>query len=145
MPINPSQTYAGGGTLGNVASIAPSGSQSIITLTGPTVFARRSPQNRFYLLSSPTSFCLNDNTGIVTRYTDYGVDAAQAFPPVGATEDLMGEDFFASGDVFLYQPGTLSRSGILQINFGVQNRNRNLAGNSESFEVFHEVHIRNVP
>jgi len=145
MPINPTQTYSGSGTLGGVASIVPSGSQSLITLNAPTVFSRRSPQDRFYLLSSPTSFCLDDSTGVVTRYTDYGVDATQSFPPSGATEDLMGEDFSVNGDVFNYQPGNLSRTGLLQLNLRIQNRNRNLSGNSESFEVFHEVHIRNVP
>lgn len=145
MPINPIQTYGASGTLASVASITPSGTQSLITLSTPTVFARRSPQNRFYLLSSPTSFCLDDSSGNVTRYTEYGIDAAQSFPPTGATEALMGEDFSASGAVFNYQPGTLSRSGILQLNLRVQNRDRNLSGNAEAFEVFHEVHIRNVP
>ncbi|MCW8875624.1 MAG: prepilin-type N-terminal cleavage/methylation domain-containing protein [Kangiellaceae bacterium] len=145
MPINPSATYAGSGTLGSVASITPTGTQSTITLTGPTVFARRSPQNRFYLLDSPVSFCLNDNNGQINRYTNYTISAAQAFPPTGGTTELMGENFSINGDVFNYQPGTLSRSGILQINLVSQNRNRNLTGNSESFEVFHEVHIRNVP
>ena len=145
MPINPTTTYAGSGTLGSVASITPSGTQSTITLTGPTSFTRRSPQNRFYLLDSPVSFCLNDNNGQINRYTSYTITASQAFPPTGGTTELMGENFTINGDVFNYQPGTLSRSGILQINLVSQNRNRNLSGNSESFEVFHEVHVRNVP
>lgn len=145
MPINPVQTYNNSGTLGSISAITPTGSQSLITLAAATNFSRRSPQNRFYLLSSPSSFCLDNSTGLVNRYTAYGVDPIQSFPPVGATIDLMGENFSANGSVFNFQPGTLSRSGILQLNFRLQNRERNLAGNSESFEIFHEVHIRNVP
>ncbi|TQV88544.1 prepilin-type N-terminal cleavage/methylation domain-containing protein [Aliikangiella coralliicola] len=145
MPIDPTTTYTVAGTLGNVASIVPSGSQSTINLSAPTTFDRRSPQDRFYLLDTPVSYCLNDNNGEVNRYTGYAITAAQVFPPAGGTTELMGEDFSANGTVFNYQPGTLSRAGILQINFRLQNRDRNLAGNDESFEIFHEVHVRNVP
>ncbi len=63
----------------------------------------------------------------------------------GVVSSLMGEDFSANGVVFNYQADTLSRAGLLQINFRVQNRNRSLTGNEESFEIFHEVHVRNVP
>ncbi len=145
MPINTISTYASSGTLANVDSITSSGSQSLITLSSATTFDRRSPQNRFYLLSTPISFCLDNSTGSVTQYESYGVNASQSFPPSSATESLIGEDFSTNGNVFNYQQGTLSRSGILQMNFRVQNRNRNLSGDAESFEIYHEVHIRNVP
>jgi len=150
MPINPGSVYAGAGTLGNIGAITsagvPPGSQVTITLSAPTTFARRSPRDRFYILDSPVSFCLNDNNGELRRYSNYAVNAAQPFSaPAGATDELMGENFSASGSVFNYQPGTLSRAGLLQINFRLQSRSRNLAANEEAFEVFHEVHVRNVP
>ncbi len=145
MPINPISTYSGSGTLATLAAITAVGNHSTITLAGATQFARRSPQNRFYILEPPTSICLNDTVGEVTQYSNYGINASQALPPAGGTNVLLGNHFSASGDVFRFQAGSLSRSGILQINFKLQNRNRNLSADSEAFEIYHEVHIRNVP
>ncbi len=145
MPIDAFSLYSITGVLGNVASITHTSNQSLITLTTPTTFNRRSPQNRFYLLNTPVSFCLNNNTGQFNRYSGYTINNVQQFPPTGGNNQLMGENYSANGNVFTYQPGTLSRAALLQFNLRLQSRTRNLAGNAESFEVFHEVHIRNVP
>ena len=150
MPINPGSVYAFAGTLGNVQTITPAGvplgSQVTITLAPAAIFSQRSPKDRFYLLDSPVSFCLNNNNGEMRRYSNYAVNAAQPFSaPAGALDELMGENFSASGAVFTYLPGSLSRAGLLQMNFRMQSRSRNLAVNEEAFEVFHEVHVRNVP
>ncbi|TQV71984.1 type II secretion system protein [Aliikangiella marina] len=145
MPINPTDIYSVAGTLGDVASIVDLGNQSQINLTGPTTFSRRSPQDRFYLLTTPISFCLDDTNGQLTRYSGYPIALAQPTPPAAGNSELIAENYRANGTVFNYQAGTLSRAGLLQINFQMQNRNRNLAGNEEAFDVFHEVHIRNVP
>lgn len=145
MPIDAASIYSGSGTLANVASVVDVGNEVTINLTAPTTFSRRSPQNRFYLLNSPVSFCLNNNNGQITRYSSYTTSGTQPVPPTGGSSALMADNFSANGTVFNYQAGTLTRAGLLQMNFRIQNRSRNLAGNSESFEVFHEVHIRNVP
>jgi len=146
MPINASSLYSAGGTLGSVASVVVSGAdpnQAVVTLSAPTNFARRSPQNRFYLLNPPVSFCLNDSNGQMTRYSSYGITPNQQTPPNGGSQ--IGNNFSVSSTVFNYQAGTLSRSGLLQINLRSQNRSRSLVGSDESFDVFHEVHVRNVP
>lgn len=145
MPINSSDIYSVAGTIGTVASIVDLGSQVQVNLTGPTTFTRRSPQDRFYLLTTPISFCLDDTNGNLTRHSGYPITLAQPTPPTAGTSELIAENYGANGVVFNYQAGTLSRAGLLQINFQMQNRNRNLAANEEAFDVFHEVHIRNVP
>jgi MSHA biogenesis protein MshO len=145
MPIDSSDVYNVTGVLANVASISTTAGQATINLTTATSFNRRSPQNRFYLLNNPVAFCLNDNNGEITRYNGHPITAAQAFPPVGGSSSLIGENFTANGTVFNYQLGTLSRASLLQINLTTQNRNRNLAANTESINVFHEVQLRNVP
>lgn len=146
MPINASSIYVGNNVVTPIASIVSSGpQQSLITLTSPTNFAQRSPQNRLYILSSPITFCLNNNTGLISRYSNYGFSASLAFPPGSGNSETIGENFWANGNVFNYQSGSLQRSGLLQINFVIQDRNRFPSGTAESFEVFHEVHIRNVP
>jgi MSHA biogenesis protein MshO len=146
MPIDPASLYASSGVLAGVNSIVTSGidpNQAVVTLNAATNFTRRSPQRRFYLLDTPVSFCLDDTNGNMTRHDGYAIAAAQQFPPPGGS--VIGENFSANTTVFNYQLGTLSRSGLLQINLFSQNRGRNLTGNSESFDVFHEVHVRNVP
>lgn len=147
MPINNSSVYnLAGGSLANVSSVTASlseANQAVVTLSSATNFARRSPQNRFYLLGSPISFCLDDSNGEMYRYQGYTLSASQPFPPTGGNQ--IGENFSARSTVFNYQSGTLSRSGLLQINLVSQNRSRSLSGNEESFEIFHEVHVRNVP
>ncbi len=146
MPINTASLYAGAGTVGTVASIAPSGTPNevTVTLSGPTTFSGRSPHRRFFLFSGPVSYCLNDNTGQMLRYSGYGLSASQPFPPASGGQ-LVGENFSANTTVFNYQSNTLARSGLLQINLFAQNRSRSLSGSQESFDIFHEVHIRNVP
>lgn len=145
MPIDANSIYSIVGTLGSVASITNAGNQALITLAGPTNFARRSPQNRFYLLNTPISYCLNTADGQLTRYDSYPITVAQQTPPFAGNSELVAENYLANGAVFNYQLGTLSRSSLLQINFQLQNRDRNLTATEETFQVFHEVHVRNVP
>jgi MSHA biogenesis protein MshO len=149
MPISTSAVYNVTGTLGSIASISNLGGADTgkvsISLSGGPRFDRRSPTNRFYLLNDPISFCLNNSSGEITRYTDYGINAIQQLPPLAGSDSLIGENFSLSGYVFNYQAETLTKSGLLQINLLAQNRSRNLSGNEESFNIFHEVHIRNVP
>lgn len=146
MPINTASLYAGIGTVGSVASIVGSGTPNevLVTLSGPTNFSGRSPHRRFFLFNSPASYCLDDSNGQMTRYSGYALAASQPFPPASGGQ-LIGENFSATSTVFNYQANTLARSGLLQINLHAQNRGRSLSGNQESFDVFYEVHIRNVP
>ena len=149
MPINTDAVYNITGTLANISLTinlaGPDSGQVLISLSGGPRFDRRSPTNRFYLLNDPVSFCLNNSNGEITRYSEYGINTVQQFPPLAGLSSLMGENFSISGYIFNYQSETLSRAGLLQINLQAQNRSRNLLGNEESFNFFHEVHIRNVP
>ena len=146
MPIDTNSIYNSTGVLAGLSSISTSliaPFQVVINLVTPTVFTNRSPQNRFYLLNNPVSFCLNNSNGHILRYENYGLSSSQSFPPTGGS--ILAEDFFVSGTVFNYQSGTLSRSGLLQISLHSQNRGRSLSSTEEVLDIFHEVHIRNVP
>ncbi|MGB0495085.1 MAG: prepilin-type N-terminal cleavage/methylation domain-containing protein [Kangiellaceae bacterium] len=146
MPVDATSLYVGTGVTSEIASITSSGAgESLVTLVNPTTFTRRSSQNRVYLLSSPVSFCLNDNTGIITKYTDYGTSSTQSTPPTGGSSSSLAENTWANGNAFEFQSGTLQRSALLQMSFVLQDRVRYPSGTSESVQVFHEVHIRNVP
>lgn len=146
MPINTNLVYNFNGVLASILSISPSITepfQTVINLSTATNFTNRSPQNRFYLLTNPVSFCLNNSNGQFLKYKNYGLSSSQDFPPTGG--EILAENFFVNGPVFNYQSGSLSRSGILQLNFHTQNRKRSLSSTEEVIDIFHEVHIRNVP
>jgi MSHA biogenesis protein MshO len=146
MPISPASLYAGTGVVAGISSIASSGiGQSLLTLSNPTIFSQRSPQNRVYILTTPVSYCLDNSTGNINKYINYPSTVNQQFPPNGSTSQAIAENFWANVSVFDYQVGSLQRSALLQLNFVVQDRVRNPSGTSESVEVFHEVHIRNAP
>ena len=146
MPVNPTSIYVGNGVISAVASITSSGAQqNLVTLSSATNFSQRSPQNRVFFLTTPITICLNNNSGLLTRYFNYGFSPNLQYPPSGGNSEILAHNFWANGTVFNYQSGSLQRSGLLQLNFVVQNRDRYAAGVSEEFEVFHEVHIRNVP
>jgi len=144
MPTTTSSIYSGG-SLAALSSITQDAdpNQVIVNLNAATNFSNRSPQRRFYLLTSPISYCLNDVTGKMNRYSNYSLSANQPLPPTGGS--LVGENLSASPWVFNYLAGTLSRSGLLQINLHSQNRKRGFTGNQESIVLFQEVHVRNVP
>jgi len=145
MPISTSSIYSGGslGALSSISQDLVDPNQVVIALNAATNFTNRSPQRRFYLLNNPISYCLNDITGKMYRYSNYTLSASQPLPPTGGS--LVGENLSANPWVFNYLTGTLSRSGLLQINLHSQNRSRNFSGNQESIDLFQEVHVRNVP
>jgi MSHA biogenesis protein MshO len=146
MPSSSATLYAETGVVAGISSIASSGAgQSLLTLTNPTTFSQGSPQNRAYIITTPLSYCLDNSTGSLSKYIDYSSTLNQQFPPTGGTSQAIAENFWANGSVFDYQAGSLQRSALLQLNFVVQDRNRHPTGTTESIEVFHEVHIRNVP
>ncbi|WP_196139765.1 prepilin-type N-terminal cleavage/methylation domain-containing protein [Aliikangiella sp. G2MR2-5] len=144
MPLTASSVYAINGVLAPIASVATTGNESTITLSSPSNFTHRSPENRFLIVSRPVSFCLDTSSGQLSRYEGYNINQVQQIPP-SISGELIADNLSSGTGMFSYQPGVLSRSGILQINFRLQNSTRNLSGNSEAFEYFHEVHIRNVP
>lgn len=146
MPINSNQLYSANGVIADVASIANSGvGQSLVTLSSPVVFNQRSPQNRVYLLLSPESFCLDNSNGQLSHYSNYPLTSNQSTPPTGGISQIIAERIWQAGNVFDYQAGSLQRSGLLQMEFRLQNANRNSDPNAEALRIFHEVHIRNVP
>jgi MSHA biogenesis protein MshO len=150
MPLNPNSVYSNvASPNNNIASItdltgADAGKVSVSFNTPYPNFVRRSPQNRFYILSQPVSFCLQNSTGQINRYNNYTATASQSTPPSG-NADLMGENFSTTGNVFSYQSGTLTRTGLVQIFLRIQNNQRSIGVNEEALTFFQEVHIRNVP
>ncbi|MDH5432968.1 MAG: type II secretion system GspH family protein [Gammaproteobacteria bacterium] len=146
MPITTNELYSTNlGVITAFSGFSVNSGIATINLPAPYKFKYLPPQNRIFLTNSPSSFCLDDNTGQLYSYKNYPMVASQPFPPTGGSISLMAENLAASGTVFTYQPGNLHRSGLFQMSFEIFNRSKNQSLGVESFQLFHEVHIRNVP
>lgn len=104
-------------------------------------FITESPQQRFYILASPVSFCLVGQQ--LRRYSGYGFSVAQQLPPpVGAGEVIANGLTNQSGEpAFLLNAAVLNRNAVLHLFWRfspAQDVGQDLFFN-------HEVHIPNVP
>lgn len=142
IPLNQNEVYNTSGHFGQIASFTKlGGNETQANLTANTRFNRKSPQQRLFFVRQPVSICVTG--GNLNRYTNYGFNIAQpAIGAMGAATLLLNRLLLNNNGTpinpFSYSPGTLSRSGLLLINFVVEGRN-------ESINLEHEVHVRNIP
>lgn len=133
---NPSTSHAS-----SVSGFAKQGGNITRATIASARFNRRSPRDRIFFVSQPVSFCLVGNQ--LNRYSSYGFNNSQPAPASMGTPSLilnrlLLDDNGTPVEVFEYDSGTLSRSGILMIELLLE-------GRKESINLQHEVHIRNFP
>lgn len=140
-PYNTSALYSGASPGPRATYSSKSGTpNTTVTLTGAHQFTRHAPQRRFYVVSSPVSFCISGTD--LMRYSGYGVNAIQSTPPGGgsaalAAQNIQTNDGATTVTPFTYSPGTLRRSGVVAMDF-------RFLIDGEWIRLAHEVHIRNV-
>ena len=104
-------------------------------------FSHHSPEQRWYLLASPVSYCVVQ--GQLRRYNDYGFYVAQPTPATSLSNGvLMAEGIvnLTMGElVFRYDAAVLNRNAVVNIFF------RYSSNLSDDTFFNHEVHILNVP
>jgi len=113
-----------------------------VRLSAAHRFAHDSPQRRFFIATDPVSFCIDDGTGQLNRYGGYGFTAAASAPPT-ATPALLGEhlqliDGGTAVVPFAWDPGSLTRAGIVTLDFRFMEE-------GEWVRLRQEVQIRNAP
>ena len=111
-----------------------------VSLSTSHQFSHQAPQRRFYVVSSPVSYCIVGTD--LMRYQNYGIHAAQSAPPSGGSNTLIAQDIQTSDSAatvtpFTYTPGTLRRSGVITLDF-------RFLISDEWIRLTHEVHIQNV-
>ncbi|MEW5791782.1 MAG: PilW family protein [Pseudomonadota bacterium] len=127
--------------LAGISSIGRPANVSRVDLAGGNhLFSRQSPNQRFFIVTNPVSFCVT-NGGTLNRYAGYGIKPVQPSPPGGG--DLLAEDLQLSDNgspvaPFRYTPGGLNRNGLVTIDLRFMK-------NGEWVRLQHEVQIRNVP
>lgn len=146
------------GPIQGIASIADSAStdQSTVTLVKSHRFRRRSPNQRFFIVEDPISYCVVGEN--LYRYTNYGFFTSQVtqeeesgtcelasnqtcLPNYAAAPDkmLITNDLDNTGlTAFTVSNQTLRRNALVAIQF-------NFSANNDSVFLNHEVLTRSVP
>ena len=147
------------GPIEEISSIASGGTNiSTITLTKTHRYDRRSPNERFYVVADPVSYCVK--TDKLYRYTNYGFYDVQSsqeelngvcqvaldqtcLPNYSSAPDKMLitdqiDNATASISAFTVTPQALNRNALITIEL-------NFASDGDLVRLNHEVLSRNVP
>lgn len=114
---------------------------AVLELSGQHSFFQHSPEQRWYLLDTPVSYCVVQEQ--LFRFSQYGFYAEQPTPATALNHGvLMAESIvnLSLGEpVFRYDAAVLNRNAVVNMLFRYS---RNL---SDDTFFNHEVHILNVP
>lgn len=110
-----------------------------VALPSGSSFVADSPQQRFYLLENPISFCRIGSE--ILRYSNYGFQNTQPLPPAVAGSRVLGNvQNTVSELAFAYSAGSLSRHAAVQLVFNLRTQD-----DTNALLLHHEVNIPNVP
>jgi len=109
-----------------------------IELAATHQFLNDSPTKRLYIVQDPVMYCFSG--GFLYRYSQYGYHAV--FPTGGSLNNQTAIGNRLNSGSFVYVPGTLSRSAIVNLFFNVTGAN---IASSAVQTINQEVQIRNVP
>jgi MSHA biogenesis protein MshO len=145
-------------TITSIADTGPSSDLSVVTLAQAHRFNRRSPNERFFVVTQPVSFCVVGDK--MYRYTNYGFYKSQS-----VTELLVSNDscpatnpgrclpnYNTSPDKVLITD-SIDNTGLTAFTVGPQNLSRNslvaiqlnMESGPDSVTLTHEVLTRSVP
>jgi MSHA biogenesis protein MshO len=98
-------------------------------------FSQHSPGQRVFVIEDPVSYVCNPSAGTIVRYSGYGFSILQSTAPGGTASTVISK---LSSCSMTYLPGTLNRGGIMVFELTI-------ADGSENIDLFHQVHVVNVP
>jgi len=123
----------------SLATIPVGGGQITITLGASHQFRTNSPNNRFYAVDSPVSYCQPVGSDRLYRYSGYGFNNTAVLPPSAATRAVLIDDASVlSPIVFNYSSATRTRNAVVSFSLATNFDN-------EFLRLGQEVQIRNVP
>lgn len=111
----------------------------------PRTFVRAlhdSPGKRFYVISGPVSFVCDTVARSITRYSGYSIAATQPTPPAGATSVALIAENVADCS-FDYSANVAPQIGLLTLR--VQLSKILSGGETEAVNLYHAVHVSNIP
>jgi MSHA biogenesis protein MshO len=143
-PYATTPLYAGGnpGQVANYDKVNSNPGGGEVYLDPPHQFNFNSTRKRFFIVTDPVSFCIDSGSNQLKRYSDYGITNPQSVPPPLGAALLAENVFLVDGGVtitpFRYDPGDLSRAGVVSLDFRFMQ-------DGEWVRLRQEVQIRNVP
>ncbi|HQT26061.1 MAG TPA: prepilin-type N-terminal cleavage/methylation domain-containing protein [Burkholderiales bacterium] len=131
---------ATGGDKSRITAVSASGSEDRIVFESND-FELASPGARFQIVSGPVTYRCDPASGTLTRFWGYPIQQNQpvstSAPPLSAASSaLLATN--VSGCSFAYSPGVTERSGLLSMFL-------QLSREGENVNLYHEVHVDNVP
>jgi MSHA biogenesis protein MshO len=107
-----------------------------VTLSPAKQFPFPSPGSRFQVVPHAVTYACNPATGELRRYWSYGINPAQATPPVTANNALLATSVAGCG--FAYATGAGLRTGVVTLTLRIEQV-------GEPIRLFQQVHVNNVP
>ena len=141
----------------SIVDDATTAGQSTVTLSKPHRFRRRSPFQRFFVVSDPVSYCIVGEN--LYRYTNYGfyLNQETTEEETGVCEKLVNDEpclpnYAAAPDKMLIVD-SIDNTGLTAFSIGSQTLSRNsllaiqltLTDGENTVELTHEVLSRSVP
>ena len=99
-------------------------------------FSQQSPGQRAFLVDGPVSYVCNPGAGSIVRYSGYAYSTSQPLPPAGGTADTVISRL--TNCTISYTAGSLQRGDILSLAITISD-------SGENINLFHQVHVVNVP
>ena len=105
-------------------------------------FPAKSPNNRFFVVDTPTSFVCDNVTGQLLMYQGYSIAAAQPLTAAsfGTAGSVLADKVVCDANTFNYTTGAGVRYGLVIIRLVVSD-----AGSGESISLLQQSHVLNVP
>ena len=105
-------------------------------------FPAKSPNNRFFVVDTPTSFVCDNVTGQLLMYQGYGIAATQplASASFGGGGAVLANKVVCNANTFNYTAGAGVRYGLVIIRLAITD-----AGSGESIALLQQAHVLNVP
>jgi MSHA biogenesis protein MshO len=135
--------FAGtGGNKSQVAAAVAGAGQDRIAFASHT-FTYESPGNRFYIIEGPVSYICNPVAGTLTRRWGYAIEAAQPTAVFsGGSSALLASGVSACS---LTYDASLTAQGAGLMTMSLQLSMQDSRGDTESVNLYHAVHVNNVP
>lgn len=111
----------------------------------PKQFPFESPGARFQVVEGPVTYACDTTTGKLTRYWGYAITATQptAASLAASTANRALAASNVSGCAFDYTPGVTARSAVVALTLKITESG--VGESAESAQLYHEVHVTNVP
>jgi MSHA biogenesis protein MshO len=120
------------------AAVAGAGSDRL-TFASNT-FTYESPGSRFFVVEGPVTYICDPGAKTLTRYSGYTIASSQPTPPGSGGPALLASN--VSACTFTYD--VIGQSQGL-VNLALTLSSQDLKGSTESVNLYHAVHVSNVP